>query len=960
MKKRLSLLALFVLMTAGSAFSQDTIQFSFTGAPEQFVVPGCVNGDIEILMGGASGGDGGFWPGSGGDGAVLEGTITVSGGDVIDIVIGGQGPCPGAGYNGGGQGFASANGNNQMNSCGGGGSTNLSVNGVPTMIAAGGGGSGGGGTSQWYTPDGGDGGCAQGVTPGNSPFAQGGGGGTQVAPGNGGNPWAGVPPGGSPGVGGTGGMGGQWNTASGGGGGGGYFGGGGGGNDGCCTGANAGAGGGGGSSLWPAGTVNCTQGGNTGNGYLTIILPVCETIICNGDTAFIDFTPQFPAGSSNFTVTPAAFAYQATPGDPNIGFLPNDSTVFQVTANTPGGPQTIDWPVLVYQPIYPDAGLDDSICFDPGVPYNLSGTLHNDGVMSWEFAGSTTFSGGAGTATFGGPIDVPNVPATVDLAGEYMFVIHEDDTNAVCPTGTDTVNIYFSEEVHTTTFIDPSCYGYTDGSIDITSDNGPTSGNIGAVQYSIDNGATWQASPNFTGLGDGTYDIITEDYLGCRYTSQVVLTEPADITLTLVSSDTTICQNGTATLVAVGNNAPVGSTYTYFWSQTTDQTSSVSITPNGVDFTTTVYAQTSDGCYSDTLSQSVTHHDPITVTITPNDSICPGDDASQAVTGNGGFLNGNPDYTYNWTANAIPMASNGSTINVNPTQDTEYCVTVSDVCETTPATICTEVIMRRVPQPIFTSDTTWGCIPTTITFDNQTDPIDVDSITWMIGDEYYYNEDPLKIKFDEAGTYDVWLEVYSEYGCHNDILAPEYITIYPSPDAIFTMNPNPTTIFDPEVHMTNSSVGTNLTYLWAMPHGSPDTSYTENPSVVYPDKVVAQYPVTLTVVNEWGCPDSMLQYVTIDPDILLYAPNIFTPDGDEYNENWRVYIDGIDIYDFHLWIFNRWGEIVWESYDPIGVWNGHYGNGGLVDDGVYIWRIECNQIGVDRKLEFHGHVTVLK
>jgi len=52
---------------------------------------------------------------------------------------------------------------------------------------------------------------------------------------------------------------------------------------------------------------------------------------------------------------------------------------------------------------------------------------------------------------------------------------------------------------------------------------------------------------------------------------------------------------------------------------------------------------------------------------------------------------------------------------------------------------------------------------------------------------------------------------------------------------------------------------------------------------------------------------------------VIFAPNIFTPDGDEFNEYWRVYITGIDIYDFHLTMYNRWGEIVWESYNAEGV-----------------------------------------
>src|SRR5690606_8749835 len=210
----------------------------------------------------------------------------------------------------------------------------------------------------------------------------------------------------------------------------------------------------------------------------------------------------------------------------------------------------------------------------------------------------------------------------------------------------------------------------------------------------------------------------------------VTLTDPADIFLTLISSDTTICLNGTATLVAQGNAAPTGSTYTYYWSESPDNTSSVQVTPNpaGTDFISTVYAQTSDGCYSDTLQLEVTHHLPISLQITPNDSICPGYDAMHQVTPMGGFLNGQPDYTYSWTANGSPMSNITDMININPTVNTTYCVTVDDGCETTPETICSDVIMRRVPDPMFTSDITWGCNPSTVTFMNTTDPLDVDSI----------------------------------------------------------------------------------------------------------------------------------------------------------------------------------------------------------------------------------------
>ena len=255
--KKLKLILLLICISTLS-FGQTTINNTFTGSPQVFLVPDCVYSLTITSAGGEGGGN------LGGNGAVITSTLTVNPGDVLNINVGGAGTCPNSGYNGGGSGFASTDGNATYNSCGGGGMTTVFYNGVLYSIAAGGGGTGGGSTEVL----GGIGGCIGGGNGGNT-YGGGGSGGTQSAGGNGGTPWAGTPPGGSNGSLNQGGNGGLWQTASGGGGGAGYYGGGGGGNDGCCTGANGGGGGGGGSSFIPFG-AGCTQGVNTGNGYVTI------------------------------------------------------------------------------------------------------------------------------------------------------------------------------------------------------------------------------------------------------------------------------------------------------------------------------------------------------------------------------------------------------------------------------------------------------------------------------------------------------------------------------------------------------------------------------------------------------------------------------------------------------------------------------------------------------------------
>ena len=70
-------------------------------------------------------------------------------------------------------------------------------------------------------------------------------------------------------------------------------------------------------------------------------------------------------------------------------------------------------------------------------------------------------------------------------------------------------------------------------------------------------------------------------------------------------------------------------------------------------------------------------------------------------------------------------------------------------------------------------------------------------------------------------------------------------------------------------------------------------------------------------------------------------------------------IDGFDINGFEFRIFNRWGNVVWESQDPNGKWDGTYKNKNCTD-GVYIWTLRFNIFGDDGKVFDHGHLTLIR
>jgi gliding motility-associated-like protein len=325
------LFALIAMLLSVSVYSQN---YTFTGNVETYTVPPCVT-SITVVAAGAKGGGN-----SGGAGAKVTATLSVTPGDVLEIRVGGTGACPGAGYNGGGLG---KNANNIGNtSCGGGGATDIRV--APyglanrILVASGGGGMGGG-TSDG---SGGAGGCQNGVA-GISPFGAGGQGGTQFNGGNGGPPWiasgnAGLP--GALAVGGNGGTDPCYNVAPGGGGGAGKYGGGGGGSDCFASAPYGGGGGGGGSSIIPTGGT-CLQGNNNSasGGYvnitpvlgnITITANPIAPLICQG--ASVELTAS---GALTYDWTPSATLSAAT-GDTVIA-TPSVATTYTVTGTDASG-----------------------------------------------------------------------------------------------------------------------------------------------------------------------------------------------------------------------------------------------------------------------------------------------------------------------------------------------------------------------------------------------------------------------------------------------------------------------------------------------------------------------------------------------------------------------------------------------------------------------------------------------
>lgn len=185
-------------------------------------------------------------------------------------------------------------------------------------------------------------------------------------------------------------------------------------------------------------------------------------------------------------------------------------------------------------------------------------------------------------------------------------------------------------------------------------------------------------------------------------------------------------------------------------------------------------------------------------------------------------------------------------------------------------------------------------------------------------------------------------------GCiYVDSIAVEYAGL---PDFGFVANPQPTTIEFTELTFLALDVPEGGTFDWTFESGEPALSDASDPVVVFPP-VAGTYDVTLTVITPEGCSATAVSSITIGTDGGLTLPNVFTPNGDGRNERF-VPFEAFPGF-WTLSVFDRWGNLVFETEDLSTGWDG-----GDSADGTYYFVAEPleGQLGQSRS----GHFTLMR
>ena len=366
----------------------------------------------------------------------------------------------------------------------------------------------------------------------------------------------------------------------------------------------------------------------------------------------------------------------------------------------------------------------------------------------------------------------------------------------------------------------------------------------------------------------------------------------------------------------------------------------ISVNPN---ITTNYILTVTDDCNADPVSKTaevyVPTYAPLQVSTFGDTAVlCPRTPITLISTVQGGAGTNN----FVWTANGQNISFNDQHL-VAPMQTITYQIKVTDICDNADSTSLTLTVLTPVLK-IVTDDDQLIC---------KGDEVEI-GVTALggLGNYTYYwphsGETTSRVVVSPQRSRDYLVKVSDGCGTY-EITGKIYVKIS-TPNASFNLLSKDPMEGLPTYFKNNSTGATNFT--WNFGNGESSNEFA--PNVTY--HPWGYYQVELIAASAAGCLDTFARQIYIKPEFYFYAPNAFTPDNDRFNSVYRVSLIGAT--KFHFVLYNRWGQIVFESYDPDFSWDGMYG-GKMVEDDTYVFR--CFITDLEGKKTIHdGFVTVLK
>jgi gliding motility-associated-like protein len=630
---------------------------------------------------------------------------------------------------------------------------------------------------------------------------------------------------------------------------------------------------------------------STGGASISTVVAVDPT--CNGDS------------DGSITIT-------ATGGTAPLAYSIDGGATFQASNVFTGLASGVY--ILVVDDANGCAGGGSATLNDPAVvSYTAVATDETCGAAD----GSLVLSGAGGTGAFTYSIDGGSTfQASGSFAGltggTYNVVV--EDANGCQATGTEVVGAIGGATILAVLSTNPLCNGDVNGYISITANGGTA-----PLQYSIDGGATFQATIAFSGLSAGTYTLVVEDASGCQTTTTQVLTNPPAITATVAATGANCGANdGSATATASGGTGAL----TYSWDDGASQTTASATNLAAGTYTCTI--TDANGCTT-TVTAAVTNSNAPTISISSSNVTCNGDgDGGASATVSGGTA----PFTYAWDdpTNQATAAATGLGGGV-------FTVTVTD------ATGCSVTQSVIIAEPATLTNSS-SVMSTTCGYANGV------AISTPAG-----GTAPYSYQWDDAGNQSLSAAVSLVGGTYT-------VTISDASGCVLTDN---VTIGDSDslvitVDITHESCDgfADGTIVTAMVGGSPPYTYTWNngaATAAIADLAAGTY--TVTVQDAVGCQVHDLIPLLAENVDCITIPTAISPNGDGANDTWMI--EGLDLYpDAEVEIYNRWGALLFSEKGYQHDWGGTFQDEAL-PAGVYYFVVKVSEEEV-----YTGSITVLR
>ncbi|MFY9125036.1 MAG: PKD domain-containing protein [Bacteroidales bacterium] len=639
------------------------------------------------------------------------------------------------------------------------------------------------------------------------------------------------------------------------------------------------------------------------------ISPTSDQTLChNTQTTAINFTSSVPNTVFNWINNNSSIGLAANgTGDissfivTNTGTAPQTSTIIVTPSFTNNGltctGQSDTFLIIVNPvPALTMAQTDTVICYGKSVLISVSG------AMTYQWSNN--------------------------LGNNSTILVTPDANSTYSVTGTNQYGC--TSSVSASIVVNPvPDVGINPDSIEICDNTTITLVASGANTYLWAGGLGANASITITPHNTTTYVVTGTNQYGCTSSARSkVIVHPLPV-VTINPNNSEICLGDTISLVANGAQ-------TYLWSGGLGTNNSLSVSPQ-VSTTYNVTGTNQWGCTASVSANIIVHPLP-NLTISPhNISICYGE--STTLTANGA-------HTYQWS-----NGSSNQSITVEPLFSTTYYLTGYSIYE------CVKIDSAQVmvnPKPIidFIAEPLSGCEPLSVKFINNSDN---GTYYWYFGDGNSSNiYSPIHI-YNNDGVYTVTLIVKNQYNCSDTLTKFNYITIYPSPIAGFSIFPLITTEDDGRVKILDESYGaTSWYYDFGEENEQNDIFTDREPNYIYTN--AGNYTIIQIVANEYNCYDTAYNNVIIKPSTMFYIANSFTPNADGLNETFMPLGFNVPIKDYEFRIFDRWGKQLFYTTDLYVGWDGKYKDEFVKQD-MYVYSIKV--ILEDGEHIFRGALYVI-